>query len=971
MATTLRDPAPAAPTRHFADDLRERSDEALVALLRARPDLATPSPSTLRSLAARASSRTSTERALARTDALTLQVLEAVLALSPARTVPDPRGPREAPQASGAQAARRPAAVRVTPAVVARSLGVPEEDAPLVREAVAHALESALLWDADPGAPGRATGAGYEPDLRTAPGLDEVLGPYPAGLGPDTETAATRALDAPGSQPGVPPLDEVPAGARAVLDALAWGPPVGVLPAPGSRARDAVDRLVRQGYLVRSDARHVMLPRAVGLALRGGRTHREPAARPPRPQGRSVSRATVDAESATAALEIVRRIAVLLATWTDAPAPLLRAGGLGVRDLRRVAAAMEADEASAAFVLELASTAGLVADDGEAPPSYVPTVSGVEWLDGALPGPDDAERWAVLVRAWAASRRTPWQIGTRDERGALRAPLAPDLNRPWVPRLRAQVLEVLATAPDHDGAATALTTSAVSDVLAWSTPRAVPPERAVDGLLMEAAWLGVTGAGALSTAGRALLDEIGARAAADADPAPESRSAADRGTADPVVTALRAALPPEVEEVLLQGDLTGIVPGRPSRELARLLGRAADSESRGAATTVRFTAESVTRSLDHGTTADDLLAELARRSPVPLPQPLEYLVRDTARRHGAVRVGSAGSYLRAAEPTILAGLENDPSLAHLGLVRLAPTVLAAAADPVELHEALRARGLVSALESPGGQVLDLRRARPGRAVPAPRSALVVGGRVAAAVSSAPDYAALVASLRAADLATRDTDNTASRARAEARDAARAAAGALLRDDTPEPEPGPAAGTPTPSADVELAERSQPGDPRYHLADLGVYQGPQGSAASGTTSGGSPAAGSTSGFGDPPPGLGGARTAAAGVGHDVTEAPDDEGTQHPADALAILRDAIRDGAHVWVELVGRTGSPERRRLRPLRLDGGRLRAVDPARDAELTVAVHRIAGVDPDGPGTPGTDKGAPPQTPAARTEETG
>ncbi|MCF4122220.1 helicase-associated domain-containing protein [Antribacter sp. KLBMP9083] len=957
MATTLRDPAPAAPTRHFADDLRERSDEALVALLRARPDLATPSPSTLRSLAARASSRTSTERALARTDALTLQVLEAVLALSPARAVPEHRG---APP--GAHAARPPAAVRVTPAVVARALGVSEDDASLFGEAVAHALESALLWDADPGAPLRATGVGHEPDLRTAPGLDEVLGPYPAGLGPDTETAATRALDAPGSQAGVPPLDEVPAGARAVLDALAWGPPVGVLPAPGSRARDAVDRLVRQGYLVRSDARHVMLPRAVGLALRGGHTHREPAARPPRPQGRSVARTTVDAESATAALEIVRRIAVLLATWTDAPAPLLRAGGLGVRDLRRVAAAMETDEASAAFVLELASTAGLVADDGEAPPSYVPTVSGVEWLDGALPGPDDAERWAVLVRAWAASRRTPWQIGTRDERGALRATLAPDLNRPWVPRLRAQVLEVLATAPDADGAAISLTTSAVSDVLAWSTPRAVPPERAVDGLLMEAAWLGVTGAGALSTAGRALLDEIGTSATAGADPAPEPRGAADRsaaergagarGTADPVVAALRAALPPEVEEVLLQGDLTGIVPGRPSRELARLLSRAADSESRGAATTVRFTAESVTRSLDHGTTADDLLAELARRSPVPLPQPLEYLVRDTARRHGAVRIGSAGSYLRAAEPTVLAGLENDPTLAHLGLVRLAPTVLAAAADAVELHEALRARGLVSALESPGGQVLDLRRARPGRAVPAPRSALVVGGRVAAAVSSAPDYAALVASLRAADVATRDTDNTASRARAEARDAARAAAGALLRDDTPEPAPAPAAGTPTPSAEAEPAEASQHPEPRYHLTDLGVHQGPQVSPGSGSTSARSGSAGSPPGFGDPSAGRGGAPTAAAGVGHDVTDAPDGEGTQHPADALAILRDAIRDGAHVWVELVGRTGSPERRRLRPLRLDGGRLRAVDPARDAELTVAVHRIAGVDPDRPGTP-------------------
>ncbi|NNH55010.1 hypothetical protein HLB15_22580, partial [Promicromonospora citrea] len=80
MASSLP-AAPAATPRHFADDLRQRSDAALAALLRARPDLATPSPSTLRSLAARASSRSSLERALARADALTLRVLEAVLAL--------------------------------------------------------------------------------------------------------------------------------------------------------------------------------------------------------------------------------------------------------------------------------------------------------------------------------------------------------------------------------------------------------------------------------------------------------------------------------------------------------------------------------------------------------------------------------------------------------------------------------------------------------------------------------------------------------------------------------------------------------------------------------------------------------------------------------------------------------------------------------------------------------------------------
>jgi hypothetical protein len=65
-----------------------------------------------------------------------------------------------------------------------------------------------------------------------------------------------------------------------------------------------------------------------------------------------------------------------------------------------------------------------------------------------------------------------------------------------------------------------------------------------------------------------------------------------------------------------------------------------------------------------------------------------------------------------------------------------------------------------------------------------------------------------------------------------------------------------------------------------------------------------------------------------------------------DGLALLREAVREGLSVRVDVVGAAGKLERRTLRPLRLDGGRLRALDPARDAEITVAVHRIARVAP-------------------------
>ncbi|GAB2471231.1 helicase-associated domain-containing protein [Promicromonospora xylanilytica] len=866
MASSLP-AAPAAATRHFADDLRQRSDTALAALLRARPDLATPSPSTLRSLAARASSRTSLERALARADALTLQVLEAVLALEP--VLRPPSGP-------------------LSVDVVTRALGGAAEDRPRVAAAVDLAIAQALLWEAE-GQYGAAL------DLRTVPGLDELLGPNPAGLGPHldpapdglTEAVGHALRSAPGASGTAGALDdllaEAPAGARAVLDALAWGPPVGVVPPAGSRQRDAVNWLVTAHLLVRSDARHVVLPRLVGLALRDGHTHHEPRTRPPEPQGRSVHTATADAEAASAALELVRRVRLLRQSWDENPPTVLRAGGLGVRDLRRVAGQLETDERAAAFVVEVAALAGLVRDDGDAPPSYVPTVT--DWDDL-----DDAARWARLVEAWTASRRAPWLVGSRDDKGALRAPLSPDLQRPWVPRLRTAVLEVLATGPAGD-TVLAPTPSAVVEVLTWHTPRSVPPASAVEGLLAEAEWLGVTGAGALSTPGRSLLLPPDA--------------------AGGVAEALRTVLPHEVDEILLQGDLTGIVPGRPSRDLARLLDRATDVESRGAATTVRFSAASVTRALDQGETADGMLDELAHRSPVPVPQPLEYLVRDTARRHGAVRVGAASSYLRAADATVLAGLEHDPTLVGLDLVRLAPTVLAASVPASVLHEALRKRGLVSALEGPDGRVLVARKGVTGRAMPAPRSAAAIRtgtGTAAEVTGRAPDPEALVAELRAVEEAAR----AGARARADAAEVARsvttAGGGIPLRGYRVVPS--------VPTGGETAAGAPRPGA----LEPLEAADAPR---------------------------LDRATTPTPAIGADPLD--EDAGTQHPADGLALLRDALRDGSTVIVEVAGHTGRLERRELKPLNLDGGRLRALDPDREAELTIAVHRIASVLPTTP----------------------
>jgi hypothetical protein len=810
-------------------------DEQLVALLRRRPDLATPSPVTLASLAARATSRSSLERALASVDAAVLQAVEAVVALAP-----DGVPSRE----------RVVAAIAGPPGGNLTERAAP--DVALVGQALETAVALALVWPEDDG-------------LHAAPGLAEILGPYPAGLAPAPPDAEPIAVP-----------DDLPADERAVLDALTWGPPVGLVPAAGNPAVAIVGRLLDAGLLVRGGARQVVLPRAGALTLRHGRTHRG-VARPPAPEWPERSAEVVAAESANAAERLVRLVVRLVTAWGEAPPSALRAGGLGVRELRSLAHALGVDDAEAAFVVELAGAAGLVANDGEERPSFAPTEDADAWLRRDLPA-----RWAHLAVAWLTSERTPWLVGTRDERGSAHGALEPDLHRRWVPRVRAAVLGMLAAAP----AGSAPLLDDVLAVLRWRTPRTVPPSGAVTALLREAELLGVTGAGALAPAGRALLDlgdAGGGEPAAGHAVRPGAaahRRVADAGAEVAVAAALAASLPDPVDEVLLQGDLTGIVPGRPGDRLAALLDRTAVVESRGGALTVRFTPESVRAALDAGTTADELLAELEAVARGGVPQPLQYLVRDTARRHGVLRAGVALSYLRADDAALLAGLPDDPRLAGLGLRLLAPTVLVAAVPPVELVAALRARGLAPVVEGPDGLVVHAPAAA-RRTRPRPRRE-----------EQPPDDTArlttLVERLR--------------RAEAEA-----------------------------------ASDQVAVGGPG-HEAAIG-----RGSARAGATSrwiAGRPD-GSTVG-GEPRPATG----HDGGAHHGGAPRATDEGrTDDPASALLLLREAAAERSLVWVEIVGGRGVLERRLVRPVSVDGGRLRAVDPAREAELVVAVHRIAGVE--------------------------
>lgn len=671
--------------RSLTDDLRARDDAALVELLRTRADLLSPVPSGLAALAARATTRPSVSRALDQLDRFSLQVLE-VLAVLPDRSTE-----ADVCRLLGADPAR-PLTRLYAAALVYRD----DEARLLVPRTVLDLLDP----PAGLGPPAQQLLASYGParlariatDLGV-PAVGDLTGPAQQVRAALADADRLAAL-----------LAQAPPGASEALDTLTWGPPTGHLhrasrDVDAASAQSPVDWLLAHGLLVSTDPSTVALPREVALHLRGGRVHRTAETEVPAAETADVDPGRVDALAAGAAAEAVRRVEQLLETWSAEPPKVLRAGGLGVRDRARAAAALDVEESVVALLAEVAQAARLlgVGDDQRADAQvWLPTPAYDGWLAEPV-----AQRWLGLVTAWLATTRVAGLAGSQDTRGRPLAPLGPDLDRAAAPRLRAAVLTELALLPP--GAAT--TVASLTARLRWRAPRSGGPLRdALPGwTVREAEWLGLLATGSLASHGRALVE----------------------GQPAGAVRALSDLLPTPLEHVLLQADLTAVAPGPLEPALGRALRRLADVESTGGATVYRFSAASLRRGFDAGWTAAEVTDLLARHSRTPVPQPLGYLVEDVARRHGQVRVGAATSYVRCADEATLGMLLTDRRLAGLGMRRLAPTVLVSAAAPDVVLDRLRTAGLAPSAEGADGAVVVLQPdacrapARPGVAPVSP------------------------------------------------------------------------------------------------------------------------------------------------------------------------------------------------------------------------------------------------------------
>jgi hypothetical protein len=627
--------------------LAELDDERLIRLLALRPDLTQPPPGTIAALAARAQARQSVKAATDELDFLRLAVLDALLVLH--------------------------ADTGAVPLSKLMSLIGDRASEEAVTAAVDDLRQRALLW-------GEAT-------VRVAAEAAAGLPWYPGQASVEVTEQADIAVS----------LEALDDGQRELLQRLLAGSPVGRTrdAAPGTPPDRPVQRLLASGLLRQLDDETVILPRLVGQVMRGEQPGPVQLTQPD-PTVSTTTRADVDAVAAGAVIDLLREVELVFETLGATPAPELRSGGLGVRDVKRMTKVTGIDEGRLGLILEVASAAALIAagmpepDAGEAGgPYWAPTVAADRFVESST-----AAKWHLLASTWLDLPARPSLIGRRGPDGKPYAALSDSLFSTAAPLDRRLLLDVLAELPAGAG----VDAMSASRALTWRRPRwavRLQPEPVGD-LLAEAHAMGVIGRGAIASPARKMLAD---------DPAED------------VITAMEKALPQPIDHFLLQADLTVVVPGPLQRDLADQLASVATVESAGAAMVYRISEASIRRALDTGRTASELHALFSRHSKTPVPQGLTYLIDDVARRHGQLRVGMAQSFVRCEDTALLAQAMAAPSTEHLEMRLLAPTVAVSQAPISEVLATLRQSGFAPAAEDSTGTIVDL-RAR-GARVPAP------------------------------------------------------------------------------------------------------------------------------------------------------------------------------------------------------------------------------------------------------------
>jgi Helicase conserved C-terminal domain len=549
--------------------------------------------------------------------------------------------------------------------------------------AVRRLRERGLVW-------------GEDDQLHLVRPIREAFEPYPGGLAPPSpRLMSSEQIDAALAACGVE--------ARVVLERLLWSPTGAVRyadrPVSITSARSPIEHLLSRGLLRPLDSETVIIPREVAWRLRGGRFTAEPVAiEAPTLTGRRRDPDLVDRAAAGAAFAVLHDVELLAHRLETVPHKLLRSGGLASRDLTALARHLGADQAHATFVIECAAAAQLVAPASSG--ALLPTPDYDRWLPEG-----SACRWRRVAEAWLAADRF---FARSAELGG--HTLGPEAYAPSAASLRETVLNIAADIEPG----TEVNLDQLAAAAAWHRPRLtqgpLKAQQLVRWTWREATWLGLAALGAVSSFATVPLR---------------------RGL--PMPAALTDLFPAPVQGFVIQNDLTAVTPGPLEHTVAAELRLLADQESRGGGGVYRFSATSLRRAFDHGWSASDVRLWLERHATTDVPQPLLYLIEDVERRHGSIRVGPAGCYVRMSDPAQAAALLAHPAAPGLGLRAVSPGVLVAAVEENELIPLLQELGHTPAVENVAGELVVTEPKRRATGHVAERASAPTAAEVSAAL----------------------------------------------------------------------------------------------------------------------------------------------------------------------------------------------------------------------------------------------
>ena len=178
------------------------------------------------------------------------------------------------------------------------------------------------------------------------------------------------------------------------------------------------------------------------------------------------------------------------------------------------------------------------------------------------------------------------------------------------------------------------------------------------------------------------------------------------GKLTPAAKALESRLPALQGRIILQGDLSIVAPGPLSSELEVQLRKFADTESIGLASSYRLSAISISCGLEEGLTENQIRLLLQKLSGTSLPQPVDYLIRETAERFGRIKIQSAlkGGVITCTDEILTKQLVMDSKLKSLMLSKTT-TGITSPVDIQTLYHSMRESGYLAVLVDAKGQVI--------------------------------------------------------------------------------------------------------------------------------------------------------------------------------------------------------------------------------------------------------------------------